>query len=1445
MRFADRVEYHQCKRQRTGEGHWTLGALKSAKVLSAFLGKLGDPDARCVFASTHAADQLDELAERARRAVSVDEFINSFLASPEWHAKFESLCQAWGNPHNSIAFEALRRIYVNTIGEAELEALNQLQAEVILSGDIDKSVPVLTDILRSREGEYLAPIDLWRALEKEGYAPNPWRATHSLALRVEGANRRFCASREDTLINGSLIVRPEAEKLRSLVHSEPVVVIHGDAGVGKSDVLLQFVRGLEADDVPHLIVRLDRITPTLLPNSVGAEMDLPASPVVTLAAHARGMGVLVIDQLDIVSATSGRSPQFLDCVNEMVKLAASMPALRIVLSCRTFDLENDARLRRLVPADRERSVVGVGPLAPEQVLAAVEAFGFDPTRLSNSQKNILAIPLHLALVGEIATPLSRESRVLEFVGVGDLFEAFWDHKYIEVQERLGRAPAWTQVLDALCDFMSDRQLLRAPADIADQWASDLNAMISSHAITRDGPNVALFHEMFFDYVFARRFAGRQRTIAQLLARDQDLFRRAQVRQILAYNRGRGNQYLEDLSFILTDESVRFHLRDLVVAWLAQISPNEDEWRLLQPHLDDPESSLYSRAWRTVATPSWFTIADDSGYLQAVLASDDDARIELALPALACGNGQFLDRALELLSPHVGESITWTKRLLGFLQRVDLGTRRPAFDLLIKLLDRGDLDDTRGRELWYLTHGLPAARPAWANELLGHYLENRVAAASNAGLHNPFDKNARLIPSQPDLQEFICESAGADPGAFFEEVWPRLRRIIEVCLFDERDGRLRLDDIWPVRHIGVEHGMEDSLLAGAERAFQTLSRESPSEFQSLLDELSDTRSETIVHLMFEGFAANAAHFADAVVDCLVHRPDWLRVGWSNSSEWATRRLIEAITPHVSQQALLRLESLLLSYFTPWEKSKEGRTSYGYTQFALLGGVVPEKRTAAINKRLGEWRRKFHCDDSPPPQGIHGGTVQSPISLAAASKMSDNNWRKAIARYGGRREFDSRRQDFVGGAYELAHVLESETKADPVRFAKLATTLPDATDARYFDAVLRGVADSAVSISMEETEALLLRCHRLPSRPCGRWITKPLRRHPDMQLSDPMVELITWYATTDLDPLLGTQITDDGKVDERLLHEGLNSVRGAVAETLVHLIWQNQGYAERLELAIANLLSDPAVGVRAVAAQIVIALLKWDSADALEAFERLTGDASDELLATRYVYEFLRYRIGVDLNRLRPTVERMIHSSIGEAQMHGAALASLAALSDADAADLADVCLNGTEKQRLGAANVYGANLATSRFRGHCAQTLLELFNDDSRLVRDAAAAVIREFSGTELGEFADVAEGFVNSAAAQENWADMLDALVETTSSVPDLALLTCERVLSTSSGEGLQSPVAYRVDLVSQVLLRVYTDGTNAIRSRALVLIDWSLQQSVYGAQRALAEHDRAWESIT
>jgi hypothetical protein len=63
-------------------------------VLTTFLEKLQDPDARCVFVSGHSAYVLESLAMRARTAVTRAEFEAELAENQTWHTAKSSACCA-------------------------------------------------------------------------------------------------------------------------------------------------------------------------------------------------------------------------------------------------------------------------------------------------------------------------------------------------------------------------------------------------------------------------------------------------------------------------------------------------------------------------------------------------------------------------------------------------------------------------------------------------------------------------------------------------------------------------------------------------------------------------------------------------------------------------------------------------------------------------------------------------------------------------------------------------------------------------------------------------------------------------------------------------------------------------------------------------------------------------------------------------------------------------------------------------------------------------------------------------------------------------------------------------------------------------------------------------------------------------------------------------------
>src|SRR5439155_20613247 len=142
-------------------------------------------------------------------------------------------------------------------------------------------------------------------------------------------------------------------------------------GAGKSVVLEQVVGALE--DWPVLAMRVDRLGTFSTPRQLAGPLDLPASPVPALGALAGDRAcLLLVDQLDAVSLASGRLPDQLDPIVEMIGEARGFPGMRLVLACRQFDLDRDPRLRALVEATGPAELEAVGLLDSAQVDGAVE-----------------------------------------------------------------------------------------------------------------------------------------------------------------------------------------------------------------------------------------------------------------------------------------------------------------------------------------------------------------------------------------------------------------------------------------------------------------------------------------------------------------------------------------------------------------------------------------------------------------------------------------------------------------------------------------------------------------------------------------------------------------------------------------------------------------------------------------------------------------------------------------------------------------------------------------------------------------------------------------------------------------------------------------------------------------------------------------------------------------
>ncbi len=684
---------------------------------------------------TTGADELRELADRARSAESWDEFDSEFLRAMDVRKRFDRLCRAWNDPSQPEVHDALRYVQVRAIGEEELaEWITERLRSRTTGADPATVAAVLAQLADDSMHQELSAANVWAHLGQHGITPrNLSKDAAALRLVTDSADS-YLARLKPLYIGGHSLPRPEAATAFDQLDRGHRVLLAGAAGAGKSVVTAQTVTRARDRGWPALVLSADRLADVTTTAQLGADLGLPDSPAVVLAGVAAGRdALLVIDQLDAVSVVSGRHPERLALVADVLREARCHPGLRVLLACRQFDIDNDRALRA-VARDDSGVVVPVGELTDSQIGTALSDAGL-VTNVPSPLLRLLATPLHLALyVGLARAGIGgvQAARTLT-----DLYDSYWGAKRTACRIARGGADEWLAVVERLVRRMSERQELTAPASALDDLDQQVMVMASEGVLSVGQGRVAFFHETFFDYSFARLFVAAGGSLRDLLATsEQDLFRRAQVRQILTYQRNADRAgYLADFAWLVASPDVRLHVKALVISLLDTTpSPTGDEWETLHPIANDPKSPLHGRLWQAVRrNTGWFPVLDAAGVWTAMLR-DGGAPADRALWALTGSAGEHATRVVDLLaeSPHE----FWRSRRKGFLQMAEVHRARVLVDLLIDAVDDGDFN-TGDTELAFILGKLAKTQPGWAAEVLATAFRRAVADDAT----NPFLQRA--------------------------------------------------------------------------------------------------------------------------------------------------------------------------------------------------------------------------------------------------------------------------------------------------------------------------------------------------------------------------------------------------------------------------------------------------------------------------------------------------------------------------------------------------------------------------------------------------------------------------------------------------------------------------------------------------------------------------------
>ncbi len=1422
-------EFFSIKRQHS-EGHWTASRLHQNGVIQDLIAKAG-AEGLGVFCSGTSATGLDELIASAKGSDSFEIFERRIRQSDNLEHDLNTHVNTSFDGDTRAAYKAFRRLRVETENEARL--VNNVERQIKLQFRMQNGTnvdPHLVRLLigdfvldRAEMGSAITQIALLSFLEAKEIHLSRLIGDATILASIERCNARYLKAAHAHLINGQPIDRADSLwALDELVVEGHSVSIEGEAGSGKSCIAAQVVKILKDRDVPCLALSLDGLVDSdSTAERLGQQRGLDYSPTATLGEYAgTARSVLVLDQVDSLSRASGRRRPGRDALNEMLAETRDYPEMRVLFACRSFDIQHDPEIRALEERTERLVRIEVSDLSDEEIQEAIAAAGISEPVLSEEQLRILGRPLHLSLFIDASTG----GRV-DFAAAGELFDAFWERKGLEVDEKTAMYPsAWYAANLTLCDQLSRRERAFVPEYAMGAHLHTVREMSSASVVRIDDGEVQYFHESFFDYAFARSLLATGKDLVPwLIADEQHLFRRSQVRQVLAFLRRHPSDrahYEQTLREVLQASEIRRHIKVLVLDWVAALpDPSEAEWHIVE----QLEPTLGDHIWRVVANSiPWFDLLDQLGrwdnWLDAEHEMPDRAVALMSLPDILDSR---TERVGSLLVAHRDESLEWRRRLVALVRSRPALLKPELRNLIVELLSDGTFDEhpsDLGADVgfWTTLHLLNEDDPEFVAHLLGVWLDRQIHVACARDPADPFWSGSPLVRYDDFSNDAIQECATRVPSAFIRAVLPRF---------------VELDQLVP--HHGLRgpdpDGMPDRFFREEIiRALRALAREAPSQLDSITSDVIGSdfpRTKWTASALLDAWTESPVRYAERIFDVLFDRAElWLEpegpgwVGRLDSYVEVSRRALAAASPHCSDGAFRKVETAILHKDFDWERQAD---LAGFTELELLLSLPANRLNPRSIERVAELSNRFPDVTGVPAERSLEPTneiqpVPSPLSLQGAGPYSDARWLTTMRRFRDPRPVFTDGQ-FVGGSYMLARDLEEATRGEPQRFVELAGQMNAEYEAVYFEAILRGLTGDETGRGLVDQSphvfSVLRHIRDTGVRIRGGEATRAISALASTDLPSDLVDMVRDVAVSDPDPA-----ADDwhGLGSWRSpVDQAINSARGAAAQSIAALLAANATRWDTLRPAVEQLVGDRVLAVRTTAVQCLSAILDTHQDDALALFSQLAQGA-ESILGTIHVERFIHNAIFRDYTGTRPILLAMLKSDYPETVTVAARQVAVAALyvgSEEARDDERSLQAMGANA-RSATASIYTVNLNNDSVSDTCEARLLQLISDEDVDVRNAAADWMRLLTPNEIAKRGALIGACAASGSLAGELATLARRLVDATVPLPIEFCALAEAVLaedSTRIGGAFHLP---------QVAVRLYEQHQNSAPADRLRLLD-------------------------
>lgn len=1069
------TEYISLK-YRDGLGMWDTKQLAARKILHDFLEQhQQDPVARLLLVSQSPIDRdLDDCVERANTAVPASLEVDLGIGPYRVFKEIESYLQRTIPKANLSRNEVLRllqqvELHVLPASLLTTNLLLRLQPHVKDATAVKNCLTTLA-LSAGASQQLLTPEIIRKELRRQNHSLIVPPAFAEVLAQLRQASSSL-TSQPATI--GHLpthhITRLEVANLLSWVLSplpSPLPeqspasrksrILIGGAGVGKTVLARAICLALQAEDIPVLALKADRVKGNtkgeLLSQIQSAGLLHPLAQALAVVSSPERPAVVIIDQLDALSMCLSAERGPLNSYTELLTELYDLPHVRFILSCRTFDLQHDPDLASFQQAQR----IEIPLLSLLQVEEALQATQVAPnlTGMAPVLQELLRVPLHLALYCALDADDRSGTPITSLQGLyGRLFDDF-----LVRRNRLPTTIESSRVkkyLTSLAVAMHRDQTLTLPRfRYREQDEEVFEYLCSRGVLAVTGPasqQIAFFHQSFFEYLFARQFEASGQPLADfVLNSGQGLFQRSLIQQVLVYLRGiESPQYAQALRQLLSSTHCRFHIKLLLTQQVAaQLTPYTEEQVLVQ-ELVLTDGTLQLAFLEAVSSRRWLVWLTSPTVLQQLVPTVvalNDAPLGRALFWRLTNHAP--DLALEQVNafPNNEHKADWLAAVLPHVKAF----KHPLFVPLFDQLFQGELAPNQHFDFWQILQKAASKRPDWTAAKMYEQLANWPDAYSADSQREDYQQ-----------AETFKELYKAAPQVCFNLSSQLLRRWIKHANH-YREPHFRnwksKYTLLPAPYFLERDALERDEPHNAPGAVQyyvwkyLVESDNPLTAQNCRTVIKwlNSRTKTLVKVALATAVTKPAPFTNALI-ALFTKPGWLAEAAYRSIGYYTLTVLPMVWDAASFAQRQQLSEVLTSSTTLVDfdiYEQDGRRRF-YTRF---GRATLRYLLALTPARLGDfpdllrfYKQLLHKwgnipNDKPKGISVTSG-YPSPAQNWKIGAVTAENWLKALRKYraAGRSFYREK------GTYEgLINQLTNLVKEAPVRWQPLIQYLVEQHD-----------------------------------------------------------------------------------------------------------------------------------------------------------------------------------------------------------------------------------------------------------------------------------------------------------------------------------------------------------------------------------------------------------------